>query len=145
MSSVKSAQARIIMDVALKKGRELNMKPLAISVLDAGGNLVGFLRDDMSSIMRFEISSGKAYACLGMGMGGRDLLARSAQMPVFMNALQARAPKGFFPMRGGVLIRDAAGEVVGAVGVSGDTSENDELCAIAGIEAAGLKADAGTA
>jgi uncharacterized protein GlcG (DUF336 family) len=145
MPSLKSSQARTIADVVLSKGRELNLKPLAVSVLDAGGNLVAFLRDDQTSIMRFEISSGKAYACLGMGLGGRDLLARSAQMPVFMNALQARAPKGFFPMRGGVLIRDGAGEVIGAVGVSGDTSERDEECAIAGIEAAGLKADAGTA
>lgn len=140
-----SAQAHTIVEVALKKGRELNLKPLAVSVLDAGGNLIAFLRDDQVSIMRFEISSGKAFACLAMGIGGRDLLARSAAMPVFMNALQARSPKGFFPMRGGVLVRDAAGEVVGAVGVSGDTSERDEECAILGVEAAGLKAEAGTA
>ncbi len=142
---LKTAEAKTIVDAALKKGREMNLKPLAVTVLDAGGHLAAYLREDNSSIMRFEISRGKAYACLGLAMGGRDLLARSNQQPVFMSALQAVSPGGFVPLRGGVLIRDAQGAIVGAVGVSGDLSENDEECAIAGITAAGLKADAGAA
>ncbi|HWL04438.1 MAG TPA: heme-binding protein [Xanthobacteraceae bacterium] len=143
MTSLTLAQAATIIDAALKKARAANMKPIAISVLDPGGHLVAYQREDTSSTMRFQISSGKANACLAMGMGGRALLERSGQMPVFMNALQAASGGRFFPMVGGVLVRDGAGEIVGAVGVSGDTSDNDEAAALAGIEAAGLKADVG--
>jgi uncharacterized protein GlcG (DUF336 family) len=143
MPSLTLAQASAIVDAALAKGRAENMRPLAVSVLDAGGHLVAFKREDTASILRFEISFGKAYACLGLGIGGRELLQRSGAAPVFMNALQAASGGRFFPMRGGVLIRDARGEIVGAVGISGDTSERDEECAIAGISAAGLTADPG--
>jgi len=143
MSSITLADANKIVEAALKKGRAANMAPLAVTVLDAGGHLVAYQREDNSSTMRFQISSGKANACLAMGLGGRKLLERSAAMPVFMNALQAASNGRFFPMRGGVLVRNANNEIIGAVGVSGDTSENDEECALAGIAATSLTADPG--
>ena len=141
--SVTLAQASTIVDVALKKGRETNCAPLTVAVLDAGGHLVAFKREDRSGILRFDIAYGKAWGALGMGFGSRELAERAAKKPVFFTALTTIAQGRLVPVPGGVLIKDADGAVLGAVGISGDTSDKDEVCAVAGIEAAGLKAAVG--
>ncbi|MGZ5854326.1 MAG: GlcG/HbpS family heme-binding protein, partial [Xanthobacteraceae bacterium] len=141
MSGITLAQASTIADVALKKGRELNLKPLVVSILDAGGHHVVYKREDKSPILRFQIATGKAYGALGMGMGSRGLFERSQKNPMFVQMLGQLSGGRVMGVPGGVLILDAAGDTIGAVGISGDTSDNDETCALAGIEAAGLKAE----
>ena len=141
--SVTLAQASTIVDVALKKGRETNCAPLTVAVLDAGGHLVAFKREDKSGILRYDIAYGKAWGALGMGFGSRELSERAGKNPVFFGALAVIAQGRFVPVPGGVLIKNADGAVLGAVGISGDTSDKDETCAVAGIEAAGLKAVVG--
>src|SRR5438874_356933 len=138
--SVTLAQASIIVDVALKKGRDTNCAPLTVAVLDAGGHLVAFKREDKSGILRYDIATGKAWGALGMGFGSRELADRAGKNPLFFGVLATVSQGRLIPVPGGVLIKDAEGAVVGAVGISGDTSDKDEVCAIAGIEAAGLKA-----
>ena len=145
MSNVSMAQASIIVDKALEHARAQKFKPLGVAVLDSGGHLVAFKREDKSGILRFDIAFGKAWGALGMGFGSRNLFGRAAQNPGFFTALAAASGGRLVPNPGGVLIRDAAGDIIGCVGISGDTSDRDELCAIAGIEAAGLKADPGKA
>jgi uncharacterized protein GlcG (DUF336 family) len=137
------AQAATIVDTALKKGREMNCAPLTVAVLDAGGHLVAFKREDLSGILRFDIAYGKAWGALGMGFGSRELGDRAAKNPLFFGVLASVAQGRLVPVPGGVLIKYASGGVLGAVGISGDTSDKDEVCAVAGIEAAGLNAVAG--
>ncbi len=141
--SVTLAQASIIVDVALKTAREMNLAPMSIAVLDPGGHLVAFKREDRSGILRCEIAYGKAWGALGMGFGSRTLFERAAKTPQFFNALYAVSGGRMVTNPGGVLIREAGGDIIGAVGISGDTADNDETCAIAGIKAAGLTADPG--
>ena len=141
--SVTLAQASTIVDVALKKGRETNCAPLTVAVLDAGGHLVAFKREDKSGIMRFDIAFGKAWGALGMGFGSRELSERAGKNPLFFGVLATVSGGRLVPVPGGVLIKDADGAVLGAVGISGDTSDKDEVCAIAGIEAVSLKAVVG--
>ena len=141
--SVTLAQASTIVDVALKKAREMNLVPMTVAVLDTGGHLVAFKREDKSGILRYDIAYGKAWGALGMGFGSRTLFERAANTPQFFNALYAASGGRVVTNPGGVLIRDAGGDIIGAVGISGDTSDKDEACAVAGIEAAGLKADPG--
>jgi len=141
--SVTLAQASIIVDTALQKGRETNCAPLTVAVLDAGGHLVAFKREDKSGILRFDIAFGKAWGALGMGFGSRELGDRAAKNPLFFGVLATVSQGRLVPVPGGVLIKDADGTVLGAVGISGDTSDKDEVCAVAGIEAAGLKAVTG--
>ena len=136
-------QANRIVDAALQKGRELKCAPLCVAVLDAGGHLVAFKREDRSGIMRHDIAVGKAWGALGMGFGSRELFERATKQPMFINALTAVSAGRLVPAPGGVLIKDAAGEIVGGVGVSGDTSDRDEICGVAGIEGAGLTAMTG--
>jgi uncharacterized protein GlcG (DUF336 family) len=143
MSGLTLAQAATIVDAALAKGRETSSAPLSVTVLDAGGHLVAFKREDKSGILRFDIAFGKAWGALGMGMGSRSLFGRAGKAGMFYTALAAASEGRLVPNPGGVLIRDGAGDVIGAVGISGDTADRDELCAIAGIEAAKLKADPG--
>ena len=143
MSVVTLAQASTIVDAALKKGRDTNCAPLTVAVLDAGGHLVAFKREDKSGLLRFDIAFGKAWGALGMAFGSRTLAARAAKTPQFFTMLAAASEGRMVTNPGGVLIRTAAGDIIGAVGISGDTSDRDEACAIAGIEAAGLKADPG--
>ncbi|HEY2137716.1 MAG TPA: heme-binding protein [Xanthobacteraceae bacterium] len=143
--SVTLAQASIIVDTALKKGRDTNCAPLTVAVLDAGGHLVAFKREDKSGILRFDIAYGKAWGALGMGFGSRTLAERAGNTPQFFTMLAAASHGRMVTNPGGVLIRDAGGDVIGAVGISGDTSDKDEACAIAGVDAAGLKADPGGA
>jgi len=141
--SVTLAQASTIVDVALKKARETNLAPLTVAVLDAGGHLVAYKREDKSGILRFDIAFGKAWGALGMGFGSRTLAGRAAKTPQFFTMLAAASGGRMVSNPGGVLIRDSGNTIVGACGISGDTSDKDEMCAIAGIEAAGLKADPG--
>jgi uncharacterized protein GlcG (DUF336 family) len=139
------AQASRIVDGALEKGHDLKCAPLTVAVLDAGGHLVAFKREDHSGIMRPDIAIGKAWGALGMGFGSRELFERAAKQPMFITALTAASAGRLIPVPGGVLIKDAAGEIIGGVGVSGDTSDRDELCCVAGITAAGLTAMTGLA
>jgi uncharacterized protein GlcG (DUF336 family) len=143
MSNVTLAQASTIVDVALRKGRETDCAPLTVAVLDAGGHLVAFKREDRSGIMRFDIAFGKAWGALGMGFASRTLGERAEKYPTFFQMLGAVSGGRLVPAPGGVLIRDGAGDIIGAVGISGDSSDKDEICAMAGIAAAGLKPDAG--
>jgi uncharacterized protein GlcG (DUF336 family) len=119
------------------------MKPLTVVVLDAGGHVVAAEREDGSSNLRFEIAFGKANAALAMGLGTRALMKRAEQQPYFVQAMNGLAGGRFVPVPGGVLIRGDDGASIGAVGISGDTSDNDEICALAGIAAAGLTGDPG--
>lgn len=141
--SLTLAQATKIIDGALKKGREIKLKPLGVAVLDARGILVAYSGEDGGGLFRPDIARAKAYGCLGFNSGGRPLAERGAKMPQFAAAIAEISGGRFAPMLGGALVRSAAGEIIGAVGTSGDTSDNDEICTVAGIEAAGLKADTG--
>jgi uncharacterized protein GlcG (DUF336 family) len=143
--SVTLTQASSIVDVALKKARELKQMPQTVVVLDTGGHVVCAKREDGSGIIRFEIAVGKAYGALGMGWGSRTMMERAAQNPNFLTAIAAASGGRLVPNPGGVLIRDAGNQIIGALGISGDTADNDEIIAVAGIEAAGLKADPGGA
>ncbi len=136
-------QALTIAQAALAKGSSEKFFPLCVAVLDTGGHALALLRDERASISRPEIATAKAAGCLGMGFGGREIAKRAAAVPNFIAALNGIFPKGILPVPGGVLIRDANGALLGAVGVTGDTSDNDEVCAVAGIAAAGLVADTG--
>jgi uncharacterized protein GlcG (DUF336 family) len=137
------ATAARIVDAALREARAAKLHPMTVAVLDVGGHLVAFQREDGSGILRPQIATGKAWGVLGMGTGGRAMAQRAESHPSFYAALFAASEGRVFPVRGGVLVRDAAGRVVGSVGVSGDLPDRDEQCAVAAIEAAGLVADAG--
>ena len=143
MESISLEAASVIVDQALAKGRALKLKPLAVAVLDPRGCLKAYKAEDGASLMRFDIAFGKAWGVLGMGFGGRELERRGEAHGVFFNSLQVMSEGRVVPAQGGVLIRNQAGQIVGAVGVSGDSSDKDELCAIEGIVAAGLKPDTG--
>jgi len=143
MSALTLDKASIIVDKALEKGRELKLQPLTVVVLDAGGQLKAMKREDRSSLLRPEIAGGKAWGVLGMGFGGREFARRAAANPVFLQALMAASGGRIVPVPGGVLIRDSAGEIIGSVGISGDTSDKDEACAVHGIRSAGLTPDTG--
>ena len=134
--------ARKILDAAFAKSTELKLKPLVVTVLDARGVLKIAAAQDGTSLMRAEIAHGKAYGALAMGMGSRALFQRAQEQAYFVSAVNALAQGRLVPVPGGVLIQDGT-TLLGAIGVSGDTSDNDEICAIAGIEAAGLKANPG--
>jgi uncharacterized protein GlcG (DUF336 family) len=135
--------ARKILDTALAKGVEKKLKPLVVTVLDARGCVKISAAQEGTSLLRSEIAHGKAYGALAMGMGSRALYQRAQEQAYFINAVNTLAQGRMVPVPGGVMILDDNGTLLGAVGVSGDTSDNDEICAIAGIEAAGLKANAG--
>ncbi|MEX0698210.1 MAG: heme-binding protein [Acidimicrobiia bacterium] len=136
-------QAELIIDGALAEGRRLGLGPLTVAVLDLGGHLVALKRSDGSEYLRPPIAIGKAWGSLGMGHAGRVLAERAAKMPVFFGALSDMSGGRMVPLPGGVLARNAEGTIIGAVGVSGDTADNDELAAIAGITGTGLQADYG--
>lgn len=145
MNRITLNQANRIIEAALAEGRRLQLAPLCVAVLDAGGHLLALQRDERASLLRPQIATGKAAGVLGMGFGGRELARRAANMPAFFNALSDLAGGQMVPVPGGVLIRDADGEILGAVGITGDTSDNDELCAIAGVRAVDLAPDTGAA
>jgi uncharacterized protein GlcG (DUF336 family) len=135
--------ARKIIDGALAKVIEMKLKPMVITVLDARGCVKATIAQDGTSLMRGEVAHGKAYGALAMGLGSRALLKRAEEQPFFIDAVNTMARGALIPVPGGVLIHDASGSLLGAMGISGDTSDNDEIAAVAGIEAAGLKASTG--
>ncbi|MEM1073977.1 MAG: heme-binding protein [Pseudomonadota bacterium] len=134
-------KARTIVRKTLEKGREMDLKPLSVIVLDAGGHVRAFEREDDASPGRFGIAHGKAYGAIMLGIGGTAQMARADQQAYFMAAMNGLYGGKLVPVPGGVLVRDKKGAVIGAVGVTGDTSENDLVAATTGIEAVGLIAD----
>lgn len=142
--TVSLEQSLAIAATTLAAGRRRALQPLTVAVLDPGGHLVVLERDDGSGILRPQIAVGKAWGALGMGFGTRELAARAGTAPSFVAALSAVSDGRIVPVPGGVLIRSSPdGPVIGAVGVTGDTSDNDEACAVEGVQAAGLTPDGG--
>jgi uncharacterized protein GlcG (DUF336 family) len=141
MLTLKSAQK--ILKAALAEARSRDMKPLVVAVLDGRGSLKALAAEDGSSLKRHEIAIGKAHGAVALGQSSRLIAKAAAERPHFVAAVTHAVGGSLIPVPGGVLIRDRRGEVVGAVGVSGDTSDNDEIAAVAGINAAGLAADTG--
>jgi uncharacterized protein GlcG (DUF336 family) len=140
---MKLETAQKILAATLASARKSNFKPLAVAVLNARGALKAFAAEDGTSLKRAEIATGKAAGALAMGLGSRTLGTMAAHRPHFVAAVTHAVGGMLIPVAGGVLIRAGADELLGAVGISGDTSDNDEAAAVAGIEAAGLKADPG--
>lgn len=144
MSVLDLSRASSIVDVALATARERKFAPLAVAVLDAGGHLVAFKREDGAGFARFDIAYGKAWGALGLGFGTRELAERAAKSPSFVVAIAASTGGRIVPSPGGVIVFDpGTGEALGAVGISGDVGDNDEACAVAAIEAVGLRAQPG--
>ncbi len=141
MAEISLRKARTIIRGTLAKGREMGLKPLSVVVLDTGGHVKAFEREDGASPGRFAIARGKAYGAVMLGMGGSAQMARAEQQAYFMAAVNGVFDGKVVPVPGGVLVRDSRGRVVGAVGVTGDTSDNDLAAAMAGIEAAGLQGE----
>lgn len=138
------AQAARLVALALETGRELSLRPLAVAVLDPGGHLLAFGREDEAGILRPEIAIGKAWGALGMGLGSRALAAAAEARPSFVAALGPLSQGRLVPVAGGVLIRGSSdGALLGAIGISGDTSDQDEACALRAIEALELRAETG--
>lgn len=137
-------QAKQIAATTIQRGRELGAAPLTVAVLDTGGHLVVLHREDNSGILRPQIATAKAWGALGMGLNSRELGRRAELKPHFFNALSVASEGRMAPVPGGILIR-SDGVLIGAIGVSGDTSDMDEACAIAGVIEAGLDPDPDTA
>ena len=140
MITLKKAQT--ILSKTLAKGREAGMKPLTVVVLDAGGHMIACAREDGASAGRVKLAEGKAYGAVMLGMPGSAQNARAETQAYFVQAMNGLYDGRFVPVQGGVLVRDKKGAVIGAVGVTGDTSENDAAAALAGIEAAGFTGEA---
>lgn len=134
-------KAAAILEEALRLGREENMQPLTVVVLDSGGKIIAVKSEDGSGLLRFGIAQGKAWGALGMGHSSRLTRDRLSARQPFQNALAVASDGKFIPVPGGVLIIDAEGDTIGSVGISGDTSEKDEYCAIKGIAKAGLTSE----
>lgn len=132
-------EARVMIAQTRAAGREMGLKPLAVIVLDAGGHTLAFEREDGSSPGKYQIAHGKAYGCVMLGMSGSAMMARAEAQAYFMAAANGVYGGKLLPVPGGVLVVKG-GAVVGAVGVTGDTSDNDAAVAVAGIEAAGYEA-----
>ncbi|MFN2536889.1 MAG: heme-binding protein [Mycobacteriales bacterium] len=137
--SLSLSQARTLIAGARNHGRTASLQPLTVVVLDAGGHVVAAEREDGASNKRFEIAYGKAHGAVSMGVGSRALMARAEQQPYFLASL-GHSVGALVPVPGGVLVRDADGVLLGAVGITGDSSDNDEAAAVAGVESAGLVA-----
>jgi uncharacterized protein GlcG (DUF336 family) len=143
MVTLTLSTANTIIAETLVEARSRNFAPLAVAVLDAGGHLVAYQREDGAGIIRFDIAYGKAWGSLGMGFGSRELTERAAKNPTFISTLSVVSNGRLVPSPGGVLILNAERQVLGAIGVSGDIGDNDEICALAGIAKAGLQAASG--
>ena len=143
MTALNLQTAQALIAAALKHARSKGFLPLGVAVLDARGALVAYAAEDGTSLRRQDIALAKANGALGMGLGSRTIAARAKTQPAFFTSLASVIQGGFAPAPGGVLVRSAEGQLLGAVGVSGDISDNDEAAAVAGIEAVGLKADPG--
>ena len=136
-------QAQALVTAALAEARKRSFKPLVVAVLDARGAYKALAAEDGTSLRRAEIAHGKAHGALALGMGSRAIAKRAEQQPTFIAAVTHVSGHALIPVAGGVLIRDVLGTLIGAVGTSGDTSDNDEIAALAGIEAAGLVGETG--
>ena len=141
MTEITAAQARTIIETAMAKGADMGLKPLSVVVLDAGGHVKAFERADGAAPGRFKIAHGKAYGAVMLGMPGSAQMKRAEDQAYFMAAVNGVYGGQVIPVPGGVLVTDGE-RVIGAVGVTGDTSDNDAVCAVAGIEAAGLTGQA---
>lgn len=141
MTEISMSKARVMIRKAFEKAAELGLKPLSVVVLDAGGHVKAFERQDGAAPGRFAIAQGKAYGAVMLGMAGSAQMARAEQQGYFMAAVNGVYGGQVVPVPGGVLVRDKKGAVIGAVGVTGDTSDNDAICAVAGIEAAKFSAE----
>ena len=141
MPDISLRKAKSIIRTALSKGKELGLKPLSVVVLDAGGHVIAFEREDGAAPGRFAIAHGKAYGSVMLGMAGTAQMARADQQAYFMDAVNGVFGGNVIPVPGGVLVRDKKGGVIGAIGVTGDSSDSDLIAALAGIEAAGLLGD----
>ncbi|MEX6504601.1 GlcG/HbpS family heme-binding protein [Pseudomonas zhanjiangensis] len=143
MSTLNLNTAVSISNRALAVGREISAAPLTVAVLDAGGHLISLQREDGASLLRPQIAIAKAWGAVALGKGSRLIAADAQQRPAFIGAVNSLADGNLIPAPGGVLIRDEQGEVIGAIGITGDTSDIDERCAINAVESVGLTADAG--
>jgi uncharacterized protein GlcG (DUF336 family) len=141
MSEITLQQSERIIDAILARGRELDCRPLSVVITDPGAHVKAFKKEDTSAMMRFEMAVGKAYAALALGRSSSLVRVRNEEKPEFMNYLINASGGKIFPEGGGRLIRDGSGEIIGAVGVTGDTETRDEELAAHGIRAAGLKID----
>jgi uncharacterized protein GlcG (DUF336 family) len=142
-TQITQKMANAILDAAFAKAAEMGLKPLTVAILDAGGHLKALSRQDGTSTLRPEIAQGKARGAISMGLGSRALFRRAQEQPYFIQAMNALSEGSLVPVPGGVLARNSDGEIIGAVGITGDNSDNDEACAVAGIQAVGLIPDAG--
>ncbi|MDQ1902169.1 heme-binding protein [Paracoccus sp. WLY502] len=142
MTDLTLSLAQELAERCLQRARELDLKPLTVAVLDAAGNLKVLLRQDGTSFLRPDIAQGKARGAIGMGLGSRALYKRAQEQPYFIQAMNSIAGGSLVPVPGGVLIRKD-GVLIGAIGITGDSSDNDEACAVHAIEALGLTADPG--
>jgi uncharacterized protein GlcG (DUF336 family) len=138
MSALTLAQANTIITAALAQSKTAGYKPMGIAVLDASGNLKAFASEDGASMFRFDIARAKAWGAVGMGASSRVLMQRAKDNPNFFVSLSATSSGKFLPQTGAVVIKDASGQIIGAVGASGGTGDEDEAICIAGVEAAGL-------
>ena len=138
MSALTLAQANTIITAALAQSKTSGYKPMGIAVLDASGNLKAFASEDGASMFRFDIARAKAWGAVGMGASSRVLMQRAKDNPNFFVSLSATSSGKFLPQTGAVVIKDASGQIIGAVGASGGTGDEDEAICIAGVEAAGL-------
>lgn len=141
MTQLTLAKAQTIITIGLKHAREKSLAPMAIAVLDARGVLKAFAAEEGTALRRADIAIGKAYGALSMGVGSRTLGKRAEERPHFISAVNSAIGGSMIPVAGGVLIRGDDKSIIGAVGVTGDTSDNDEAAALAGLAAAGLTAD----
>ena len=139
MARLSLAQANALIEAAFVKGAELGLKPLTVTVHDPGGHLIACQRQDGASNMRVMIAGGKACGALALGVSSRAIGEMAVERPHFIAAVDTMSEGGMVPAAGGVIVCDAGGTVLGAIGVTGDTSDNDEACALAAIEQLGLK------
>jgi uncharacterized protein GlcG (DUF336 family) len=141
MTTITLAQANRIIAAILKRGAKLDCRPLSVIVVEPGCKVKAFQKEDGSSMIRFELAYGKCYAALALGRSSKLVKLRAEEKPIFMKYLQSASGEQIFPEGGGMQIRDKTGEVIGAVGVTGDTEDRDEELAAHGIRTAGLKTD----
>ena len=142
MATISLRKARTMIRKTLEKGREMDLKPLSVVVLDAGGHPIAFEREDGAAPGRFRIAEAKAHGAVMLGMGGQAQMARAEAQAYFMTAVNGVYDGKVLPVPGGILVRDRKGAVIGALGVTGDTSDNDAAAGLAGIAAAGLEGEA---
>ncbi|MEM7438199.1 MAG: heme-binding protein [Pseudomonadota bacterium] len=142
MAGINQAKCRKMIRAAFAKGKELGLQPLSVAVVDPGGHLIGFERQDGAAPGRFDIAYGKANAAVMMGVPSSKMMERAEAQAYFVTALGSAYDGKFIPVPGGVLVKDKKGVIMGALGVTGDTSDNDAACAVAGIEAASFSAEA---